>query len=147
MADNNRYDRTIMLCRFCGTRGSRNGVRDGGATLMCCGHCQMAWYCGRQCQAADWRVRHRRECPSLTVIHRTRVANPRPNLAHNVMEIVSFEGLVGRCLDCGTETGNFCDECEHSTICGSCDNRFLVCGRCRNDRPRRVNHGTTNDDN
>lgn len=145
MADNNRYDRVNSLCRFCGTRGSRPGSGVGGVGLMSCGRCHMAWYCGTQCQAADWRFRHRRECPPLAAIHRAREANPRPNLADNVMEIIRFDGNCHPCLDCGTMTGNFCDVCERTTICTSCDNRFLVCARCRGDRHGRVNHGTTND--
>eukprot|EP00878_Enallax_costatus_P020329 GHUV01021482.1.p1 GENE.GHUV01021482.1~~GHUV01021482.1.p1 ORF type:complete len:218 (+),score=28.78 GHUV01021482.1:345-998(+) len=42
------------ICRVCGK-----------PTTTRCGHCKSVKYCGRVCQAQDWRSNHKFECPNL----------------------------------------------------------------------------------
>ncbi len=33
--------------------------------MLKCARCKLARYCGKECQAADWRAAHKRACPLL----------------------------------------------------------------------------------
>ena len=39
--------------------------RPDGSTLEQCGGCKRTHYCGRDCQTADWKARHKGECAAL----------------------------------------------------------------------------------
>ncbi|KAJ8469814.1 hypothetical protein ONZ51_g8750 [Trametes cubensis] len=44
-------------CSYCG--------KDGGGSLKGCSRCKAARYCNRECQLADFKARHKRECANF----------------------------------------------------------------------------------
>ena len=47
--------------RECSARDCRKVEETRGAYKVCAG-CRASWYCGKECQANDWKIGHKRRC-------------------------------------------------------------------------------------
>ena len=58
-----------------------------------CGACEGPWYCSKECQLQDWRVRHKYECPSR---ERTRcMKSTTVPLPEDIVQVVlAYTGVV-----------------------------------------------------
>jgi hypothetical protein len=50
-----RYVRVVLRCGKCGAAKAPNS----------CGKCRKVNYCGKDCQVADWKERHKHVCKSM----------------------------------------------------------------------------------
>jgi len=61
--------------RFCG----KCHLEQSGPTFQQCGKCKGIVYCSRDCQIADWKLRHKRECEEWQKERETKLhAQPLP---------------------------------------------------------------------
>ena len=47
---------------ICSNPPCSKSARQAGAPLKACARCGAVWYCGRDCQHADWAASHKRVC-------------------------------------------------------------------------------------
>jgi hypothetical protein len=52
---------------FC-CRCRKAGSPDGPSSLRQCARCRSVWYCSKECQASDWKGRHKRACDSYRAL-------------------------------------------------------------------------------
>ena len=92
-----------VLCRICNNLSSQRCVR-----------CKQVWYCGRDCQAKDWKEQHKQECNENVKEEKKEGA-----MSSSSSTTMPNGVVVHACAFCETKAEQCCSQCKQVWYCGS----------------------------